>query len=742
MGDGRSRRRRSVGGVLLAGALLSLIVTTGITTDEDEAPSGERTRVIVELATGFRPAGDLSASQEQAQEQRIDARQDEVAQDLEGTDHEVVGELQSIPFEVVEASPEALAELEASPAVASVTEDGLAYPQLDVSVPLVQAPPVWQGGHDGSGQMVAVIDTGVDVNHPALDVVHQACFADDDSSATQPDTVGACPNGQPTMTGPGSGVPCAPGSCDHGTHVAGIATGSVAPYRGVAPGASVMSVQIFHRSGTAGISAWFSDIVRALDYVYDNHDAVPGQHLASVNMSLGGSPQTTQCDQTLLDNGALRAIAANLQSVGVATVAASGNDSRLNAISYPGCVSNVVSVGNTSTGGTTVAADQVSGSSNSASFLDLLAPGGPSITSSSMGGGYENKSGTSMASPHVAGAWALLADAVPTLADGTGDVDAVLGALRETGQPVTDQRTFGFDSVSINQAGGYTPLPGDFNGDGLDDVFWYGPGAAADTAWVAGAARTFTSSAVSVRGRYRPFVGNFDGDQYGDIFWYAPGRAADYLWYGTGDTEAPFTSVPLSVSGTYTPLAGDFNGDTLDDILWYAPGSAADRLWTARRTRGSFASSSRRISGTYRPAVGNFDGDRYDDVLWYAAGRASDFIWYFGPGAHATSRGIEVTRTYTPVVGNFDGVNGDDVLWYGSGTAIDTLWRSEAGRGAFVGSSLTINGRYSPFTGHFDTQVGEDLFFYSVGSGADYVWYPGPEVFPRIRFAAALDALS
>ena len=97
----------------------------------------------------------------------------------------------------------------------------------------------------------------------------------------------------------------------------------------------------------------------------------------------------------------------NLRSIGIATVIASGNSGIPFAISSPACISSAVSVGSTNKD------DTVSAFSNVASFLSLFAPG-DSITSSVTGGTYASESGTSMATPHVAGAWAVLHQAAPT----------------------------------------------------------------------------------------------------------------------------------------------------------------------------------------------------------------------------------------------------------------------------------------------------------------------------------------
>jgi hypothetical protein len=122
-----------------------------------------------------------------------------------------------------------------------------------------------------------------------------------------------------------------------------------------------------------------------------------------------------------------------MRNANIATVIAAGNNGNAGAISAPGCLSNAISVGSTSK------QLVVSGFSNNASFLSLLAPG-ESITSSVplaySAGGFGGASGTSMAAPHVAGTWALLKSAQPA-----ATVSQVLSALQSTGVPITDPRS-------------------------------------------------------------------------------------------------------------------------------------------------------------------------------------------------------------------------------------------------------------------------------------------------------------
>lgn len=207
-----------------------------------------------------------------------------------------------------------------------------------------------------------------------------------------------------------------------------------------------------------------------------------------------------------------------------------------------------------------------------------------------------------------------------------------IGLIGATGSPasaLTQNPVFpgALGTVPFNVSGTYTPLPL-LCGEDLD-IFWYGPGTAADFIWsgidVSGPAMTYASRPTTVNGTYTPLVGDYDGDGCDDVFWYAPGRGADFIWYNDGGST--FTSKPVSVNGNYRPVVNYFNEDDTHDIYWYAPGAAAEALWVTNPDRTVTSLRAPQVNGNYLPMPFMPNG-----VLWYGPGLAPDVITAFEAG--------------------------------------------------------------------------------------------------------------
>ncbi|MEE8130423.1 MAG: S8 family serine peptidase, partial [Vicinamibacterales bacterium] len=398
----------------------------------DKLQAAGRARVLVELRlpSEARLEGDLTRRQLRRQRRNIVRCRDRVIEAHQGTNAQLVRQYDSVPYIAVDVDAAGLAALEAATGdVVRVAEDRLLKPQLVDSVPRVEADQAWEIGLDGTGQIVAVIDSGVESTHPFLagKVIEEACYSSGEGA-----NPGDCPNGQATQTGPGAGAACtfAPLTCTHGTHVAGIAAGTGATFSGVARGANLFPIQVFHSStdcsffeGTPCARAFASDMAAALERVYELRTQLP---IAAVNLSLGGGLHTGACDA---EDPQITMVIDNLKAAGIATVAASGNGGSPNSVIFPSCIDSAVSVGASSD------LDDVASFSNASVELDLLAPG-QTITSSITGGDFGVFDGTSMATPHVAGAFAILRQANPT-----STVDELLAMLTTTGRPIIDTRS-------------------------------------------------------------------------------------------------------------------------------------------------------------------------------------------------------------------------------------------------------------------------------------------------------------
>jgi subtilisin len=284
-------------------------------------------------------------------------------------------------------SAAAVGALRADPQVAAVVPDRevhLAAQTLPTGINRVDGERSSTVSGNGSGSVnvdIAIIDTGIDTSHPDLNVVG-----------------GVACNGSGYRDGHG-----------HGTHVAGIAAArdNGIGVVGVAPGARLWAVRVLDASGAG---AW-SNVICGVDWVTRN-----AARIEVANMSLGGSgaePSGAGCATgDPLHDAVCRSVAA-----GVTYTVAAGNSSANARGFVPAAYDEVITVSsladfNGRSGGGAAPTcrsdvdDTLANSSNYGSDVDLIAPG-VCIASTYLGGGYRTLSGTSMASPHVAGAAAL-----------------------------------------------------------------------------------------------------------------------------------------------------------------------------------------------------------------------------------------------------------------------------------------------------------------------------------------------
>ncbi|CAM5399745.1 S8 family peptidase [Streptomyces aurantiogriseus] len=372
--------------------------------------------------------------------------------------------LSTLPVTTLNVDKAGLEELAAQPGVVSVTEDVAVPPTLDSTIPVVGAGKTAAAGQTGAGNVVAVLDSGVAVKHPFFGnrVITEACFSTNNSASG---VTSLCPNGTEQQEGAGaadaeSGPCAASGLCSHGTHVAGIAAGNGqgltgAPKAGVAPGAKIIAIQVFSKFSTEAscgvgkapcVLSYSSDQLAALEKVLLLRQA--GTPVVAANMSLGGGQYTTACD-----TDSRKVAIDNLRAAGVATVISAGNNAYTDAVGAPGCISSAITVGSTTDD------DQLSSFTNRGPLLDVFAPGS-NVVSSVPGNGYASYNGTSMAAPHVTGAFAVLKQAYPRAS--VSELESVL----ETSGKTISYTGAATPRIKLDLA----PRITDFNGDGVQDT--------------------------------------------------------------------------------------------------------------------------------------------------------------------------------------------------------------------------------------------------------------------------------
>lgn len=281
-------------------------------------------------------------------------------------------------------------ELARQPWVTEITQDQMMHANMDVSRVEALAPQANAAGLTGEGINVAVVDTGIDRNHAALEGRTTGCVK---------------------IEG-GVHYPVCDDDNGHGTHVAGTIgarpTTTQPSIEGIAPDVTFSAVKVLNTAG-AGLN---SDVIEGMEWVINHKDEYG---IRVMSMSLGGeecgdgtSPSAQMADQVV--------------EAGIVAVIAAGNSGPADcSVSTPGTAEKVVTVGAVDDFGTkNWGDDHVADFSSRGPTKDgrikpdVLAPG-VAITSTYLAGSYATLDGTSMATPHVSGVVATMIQQDPTL---------------------------------------------------------------------------------------------------------------------------------------------------------------------------------------------------------------------------------------------------------------------------------------------------------------------------------------
>jgi subtilisin family serine protease len=389
--------------------------------------------------------------------QQVAAAQSDVIDALDQKEVHITNRFTYIFGFSAEVSLAGLVALVNNPDVVSIEEDKILVAHLAQGIPLMNATAA-RDNHSATGMSIAICDTGINYNHPMLG----------NGGFPNSKVIGGYDTGEndaDPMDGNG-----------HGTACAGIAAGTLGTsgdyIGGVAYGAKLYALKMTYTS-TNG-SAYTADMIEAWEWCITHRNDDPNNPIMIISTSFGGDHFTSQasCDASA---PAMATAAANAKAAGITIFVSTGNDGFCDGTAWPGCLTDVISVGavydadigrhpeigyvgcistlscagytsgcGCSTGkcyvDETTAADQVTTYSNSASFMSLFAPSNNASTTA-LGSAYRDDfGGTSAACPYAAGSGAVLQSTAKANSGAYLTPDQVKSILIGTGDSVTDSK--------------------------------------------------------------------------------------------------------------------------------------------------------------------------------------------------------------------------------------------------------------------------------------------------------------
>jgi len=282
---------------------------------------------------------------------------------------------------------------------------------LDNAIGIHHVDTVWDYGYTGEGISIAIIDTGIDPLHVGLNDF------DDDPTTNDPKVV-AFYDALDDSGDDGSGETEPYDDQGHGSHCAGISAGTGAvdenpmggddskPYRGVAPDAWLVGVKVLDSGGSGS----FAEVMKGMEWTIDNQIKY---NIRSASMSLGG---VWLIELTQEQEERVTTLANEMVAAGISLMIAAGNSAAYGTIGTPGAAKDVITVGATEDS-RQLAVYSSKGPTHEGQIKPNVAAIGSAVMSveANTANGYVSMSGTSMATPMVAGMAVLLHQANPDL---------------------------------------------------------------------------------------------------------------------------------------------------------------------------------------------------------------------------------------------------------------------------------------------------------------------------------------
>ena len=480
----------------------------------------------------------------------------------------------------------------------------------------------------------------------------------------------------------------------HGTHVAATIGGAT---YGVAKRVRLHGVRVLDNNGSGS----YSSVIAGVDWVTAHH-AAP----AVANMSLGGPPSDS------LDTAVRNSIAS-----GVTYVVAASNNYHDDASNYsPARVQEAITVGATDS------SDTLTDFSNVGAVIDLFAPG-DQITSAwnSSDTATNTISGTSMASPHVAGVAALYLQSNPSASP--AQVEQLLTSKATPGVVLDLDPASPNLLLYSNVTSARRKVVSDFDGDGKTDIAVFRPSNGFWYILLSSGGSRFIQ--FGQNGDI-PVAGDYDGDGKTDIAVFRPSNG---VWYVLQSSNNAVTSTQFGQSGDI-PVPGDYKGDGKTAIAVFRPSNG---YWYFSINNGTALTGSPFGQSGDIPVPGDFDGDGKTDIAVF---RPSNGFWYVLQSSNSVVTYTQFGQNGDiPAQGDFDGDGKTDKVVFrpSNGT-----WYLHGSRDGYHGGPFGMNGD-TPIPGDYDGDGKTDIATWRPSNGYWYVLQSSNSVVTYTQFGQSGD---